>query len=79
MDLVEIKQSLRNILISVLKHDSFEMSDDLTASNVKGWDSLSHMIIINEIEKHFSIKFKLKELNKVKNIGQLTELIKSKL
>jgi len=40
---------------------------------------LTHMVIITEIEKTFQIKFKLKELNKLNNLGSLIELIESKL
>jgi len=79
MERIEILNRVQKILVNVLKHNRFEMRDDLTAGDVDGWDSLSHMIIITEIEKDFGIRFKLKELNKLKNIGSLLELIESKL
>jgi len=75
----EIKERIRKIIISILKHENFEMKDELTASDVDGWDSLSHMAIITGIEKEFEIKFKLRELNKMKNMGSLVELVQSKL
>jgi acyl carrier protein len=37
------------------------------------------MVIITEIEKAFAVQFKLKEINKLKNMGNLIELIQSKL
>ncbi len=74
-----IQVKVKEIIISVLKHEGFEMSDDLVAAEVDGWDSLTHMIIITTIEKEFNIKFKLRELNKLKNAGTLIELIQSKL
>ncbi|MCJ7448007.1 MAG: acyl carrier protein [Bacteroidales bacterium] len=79
MDKSEILEKLRHILVSVLKHEKFEMRDDLSATDVDGWDSLTHMIIITEIEKMFNCRFKLKELNKLGNMGTLIELIQSKL
>lgn len=79
MEKTDLIESLRKIIISVVKHDNFEMKDDLSAKDVKGWDSLNHMMIITEIESQFNIKFKLKELNKLKNMGTLIELIQSKL
>ncbi len=79
MEKVEILEKVRQILITVLKHEKFEMRDDLTASDVDGWDSLTHMEIITEIETEFNIKFRLKELNKLKNMATLIELIQSKL
>lgn len=79
MEREEIVSRVRLVVVSVLKHNDFEMRDDLTAKDVDGWDSLSHMTIITEIEKDFGIRFKLKELNKLKNMGTLIELIESKL
>jgi acyl carrier protein len=70
---------VKEILISVLEHDDFEMKEDLVAGDVNGWDSLSHMIIVTSIENEFKIKFRLKELNKLKNMGTLIDLIQSKL
>lgn len=75
----EIKDKIKVILISVLKHENFVIEDSLTAKDVEGWDSLSHMIIITEIEKCFEIKFKLKELNKMNNMGDLITLIQTKI
>lgn len=74
-----IIERLQKIISKVVKHANFEMKDELTAADVDGWDSLSHMMIISEIETDFNIKFKLKELNKLKNLGTLIELIQSKL
>ena len=79
MERNEIAEKIRKILTSVLKHEKFEMKDELTATEVEGWDSLSHITIISEIEEAFNIKFKLKELNKLNNIGSLIEVVQSKL
>ena len=70
---------IRETLVSVLGHDGFEMREDLTAPEVEGWDSLTHMTILSSLEKNFNVKFKLKEINKLKNMGTLIELIASKL
>ena len=74
-----IIDKLKQILIEVLNHEKFEMKNELTASDVDGWDSLSHMTIITIIEERFGIKFKLREINKLKNMQSLIELIQSKL
>lgn len=79
MERNEIIAQVNQILISVLNHENFEISETLSATDVDGWDSLSHMIIISEVEKQFSITFKLKELNKMKNMGDMLDLISLKL
>ncbi len=79
MERNEIIAQVQQILKTALNHENFEMSETLSAADVDGWDSLSHMIIISEVEKQFSITFKLKELNKMKNMGDMLDLIASKL
>jgi acyl carrier protein len=75
MERNEIKNEVKKIFVSVLKNNTFEISDELTANDVDGWDSLSHMVIVTEVEKKFDIKFKLKDLNKLNNIGNLIDLV----
>ena len=75
----ELLPRIRRTVETVLGHGDFEMRDDLTATDVEGWDSLTHMSIITGLEKEVSVKFKLKEINKLKNMGSLIELIQAKL
>jgi acyl carrier protein len=79
MEKAEIAEKIRAVVASVVKHENFVMTDELKASDVEGWDSLTHMVIITSIEEQFKIRFRLKELNKLQNIGSLVELIQSKL
>lgn len=79
MERNEIVDKLRKIIVAVVKHENFEMKDELSAPDVNGWDSLTHMVIITEIEKEFKVHFKLKELNKLNNLGSLISLIHSKI
>ncbi len=78
MEINMIKDKINQVLVGILEHDNFEIHDELTAKDVDGWDSLSHMMIITKIEEEFGIRFKLRELNKLKNLGSLVSLIQSK-
>jgi acyl carrier protein len=79
MEKIKVSSKLTDIFRAVLKNDSLILSNDLTANDVENWNSLTHMLLITEIENKFSIKFKLKELNKMRNVGDMIELIQSKL
>lgn len=79
MEAIKIKESIKDVLVSTLEHNNFEMHDELTAVDVDGWDSLSHMMIITKIEEKFNIKFKLRDLNKLKNMGSLVAVIQTKI
>lgn len=79
MDRTAITEKITPVFRKVLNEASLEITDQLSASDVDNWDSLSHMLLISEIEAVFSIKFKLKELNKMKNVGDLISIIGTKL
>lgn len=72
-------EKLTSIFRTTFNNESIIISDEMTANDVDGWDSLSHMLLISEIENSFSIKFKLKDLNRMKNVGDMIEVILSKL
>jgi acyl carrier protein len=48
---------------------------ELNATQVEKWDSLTHVQMLYEVEKLFGIKFKLKELTSMKNVGDMVDLI----
>ena len=79
MERNEIIEKLTVIFRSVFENDGIVLRDDMTADDVDTWDSLTHMAMISEVEKCFSIKFKLKELNKLRQVGDLIAIVESKL
>jgi acyl carrier protein len=79
MNQSQISEKLTSIFHEVFNNPNIILSETLTANDVDNWDSLTHMILITEIETQFNIKFKLKELNKMKNVGDLLAIINEKL
>jgi len=79
MDQSVISEKLTAIFRKIFNDETIVLRQDLTAKDVGNWDSLTHMLMIGEVENIFSIKFKLKELNKLSNVGGLIALIKAKL
>ena len=79
MKKTEIVGKLTAIFHEIFNDNSIVLRDDMTASDVENWDSLTHMLMITKVEEVFGIKFKLKELNKLKMEGDLVGIIESKL
>jgi acyl carrier protein len=74
-----IFEKLTDIFQTTFNDRTLSLSRELTANDVANWDSLSHMLMIGEVENVFAIKFKLKELGKLDNVGNLADLVRSKL
>ena len=79
MERAELADKLAVIFRNVFNNPDIQVTDELTANDVANWDSLSHMILIGEVEKNLGISFKLKELNKMKNVGNMMDIILTKL
>ena len=52
---------------------------ETTASDVPGWDSLSHVRLVLTIEKAFEIKFIPREVSSFSNVGELSDIVEQKL
>lgn len=56
MERKEIMAELEKIFAEALQEEQVTLTDETTAADVEGWDSVSNMIIISEVEKHFGLK-----------------------
>ncbi len=71
----EITEKLQIIFRNVFSTPDIQVTDDLNAEKVDRWDSLTHLTMIAEVENEFGVKFKLKELISMKNVGDMIRLI----
>ena len=79
MNKEDILIKVREAFVLVLEHENFELKDETTTDDVDGWESITHMMIIGEIEKSFDIKFKLMALMSMDNIGDLIRALEKEL
>jgi len=73
-----IFEKLTPIFRNIFNDETIVLKRELTANDVANWDSLTHMLMIGEVEKNFAVKFKLKELGKLDNVGSLVDLVSSR-
>lgn len=74
-----VMAQLTEIFCEVFDDDEIELTPEMTANDVDGWDSLSHVNLIVTIESRFGIKFAARELLTFKNVGDLHNSITAKL
>jgi acyl carrier protein len=70
---------LTDIMRDVFDDDSIEPSEAMTADDVDAWDSLSHIRLMVSIEKRFQIKFTNAEVERLRNVGDLLNVINAKV
>jgi len=73
------EEILTDVFRMVFDEPSIELRPGMTANDVEGWDSLSHVNLILAIELRFDIHFSQKELLAFKTVGDLINSINRKL
>ncbi len=79
MEMESIRNQVQDIFRDILDLESLTLADDTQASDVDGWDSLTHIQLIVAIEKEFKVKFSSKEILSWKNVGELLGSLQSKV
>ena len=74
----EIYSELTPIFCDVFDEDGLVPTPDMTAKEVKGWDSVSHIRLIVAIEEQFSMRFETQEITDLKNVAALVAIIERK-
>lgn len=74
-----VMEKLNLIFCEVFDDDELVITPGMTANDVEGWDSLSHVNLIIAIEGRFNIRFSQKELLSFKNVGEMLRCIEGKI
>jgi acyl carrier protein len=75
----EIEQRLTPVFRRIFDDRVLVLRRELTAAEVPTWTSLTHVEMIAAVEATFSIRFKLKEIMKMRNVGDLIDAIEGHL
>lgn len=79
MELNQILEETNKIFKHVLNNPNICLTSTTTASDIDEWDSLNNIRLIADVEQHFNVKFKLREILKLKNVGELCEGVQKKI
>jgi acyl carrier protein len=77
--MADLLPEVQEIFREVLDQPDLVITRDSSASTVDDWDSLSHINLITAISKRYKIRFALGELESLKNVGEMLDLMQAKL
>lgn len=75
----EIHARVQAIFRDVFDDDALVIRDASNAATIEDWDSLAHINLIAAIQKDFKLRFALGELETLKNVGDMLDLLQRKL
>ncbi|MDH5794925.1 MAG: acyl carrier protein [Candidatus Bathyarchaeota archaeon] len=65
------EEKLREIAAKVLLLQGSEVNDNISRKDTEAWDSLAHLMLINETEATFEVSFSDDDILEINSIGDL--------
>jgi acyl carrier protein len=75
----EIISELAETMVDVFDVDDLVVTEQTSADDVEEWDSLSHVRFVVAVERKYGLKFKNAEIESLKTVGDLADLISKKM
>ena len=75
----EVLEQVSNIIRDVLDQPDLPITFDTTADDVEDWDSFNHINIVVATENNFRVKINTAEVEELKNVGELVDLVLRKM
>ena len=79
MEKEEIYERLNNVFRDIFDDESIVVNAETTSKDIEDWDSLEHINLIVAVEQEFGIKFNMNEVTTMKNVGEMVEIILSRV
>ena len=71
----EVFEKLNRVFREVFDSEDITVVDATTAKDVDGWDSLMHITLISEVEDTFDIRFAMRDVTRMQNVGEMADRI----
>ncbi|MBR3282294.1 MAG: acyl carrier protein [Ruminococcus sp.] len=75
MNRSDVQKRLNSIFCDIFDDESIKISDSTSAADIEDWDSLEHINLIAAVEEEFGMKFRMKEVSGMKNVGEMLDII----
>lgn len=71
----QIFEKLTTVFQDVFDDEDISIGENTTAADIEDWDSLSHIMLLSAVEDEFDIKFDMRAVQSLKNVGEMVDLI----
>ena len=75
----EVFARLNKVFRKVFDDSSIVLTRATTAKDIDDWDSIEHITLIGAVEKEFGMRFQMKEVSSMKNVGEMADIIRSRV
>lgn len=78
MNKSEMISRLNGVFRDVFGDESISVNENTTSADIEDWDSLEHINLIDAVEHEFSLRFKMREVSGMKNVGEMMKIIEER-
>lgn len=75
MNTNDIIKRLTRVFRDVFDDDSIVITPATTSADIEDWDSIEHINLVAAVEDEFKMRFKMKEVSGMKNVGEMIDII----
>lgn len=79
MNKQDLMNKIQEIFRDVFDEDDLVIVESTNSEDIDEWDSLNHINLVSSIEKEVGVRFSLGELEDLKDVGAMVDLIIDKL
>ena len=72
-----MSEKLYDIISKVFSVPLTEINDESSPETIESWDSFNGLILVDDIESNFNVKFTVSEITDVKNISDIKRHLKN--
>ena len=72
-----VHDELERLFRDVFGNEAIVLTDETTAADVPGWDSLGHVNLMFSIEERFGVRFRDNQLAEFANVGELERFLEA--
>ena len=72
-----IDDDVKTIIARVFLIPESQVNDESSPENIESWDSFNGLVLVDELENHFKIKFTISEITDVKNVADIKRHLKN--
>ncbi len=75
----QVFETLNEVFQDVFDDMSIEVDENTTSDDIEDWDSLEHINLLAAVEQEFGVKFNMGQVNTMKNVGEMVDIILSQI
>lgn len=76
---VSVLEGVAQVIRTMFKTPNVIVTRETTADQVPGWDSLSHAVLLMQVERAFGIRLEPADVVCLENVGELVDMVAAKV